>query len=68
MIGPGRYDDECTAIRESSKARGVLVMVIGGNKGPGFSCQMDAESTRKLPDLLRHMADQIDADLKKGKL
>lgn len=41
-------------------------MVIGGNKGNGFSCQMDLEATLMLPELLRHMADQIDQDRKEG--
>lgn len=43
-------------------------MVIDGNKGQGFSCQMDLESTLKLPELLRHMADQIEEDRKEGLL
>lgn len=68
MIGPGKYDEECSKLRLSTKASGVLIVVIDGNKGQGFSCQMDLKSTLMLPELLRHMANQIEADMKQGKL
>jgi hypothetical protein len=68
MIGPGKYDAVCTSVRELTKAKGVLIMVIEGDMGDGFSCQMDLEGILRLPSVLRHMADQIEADHKKGQL
>jgi len=66
MMGPGRYDDEATKVMEATKANGVIVIVIGGNKGEGFACQATLEVTQALPKMLRHIADQIEADFNTG--
>lgn len=59
--GPGKYDGYATWIRELTDAAGVCVMVIGGNKGTGFSVQViDRELAKDLPRLLRLVADNID--------
>lgn len=68
MIGPGKYDDLCTLVRERAKAAGVIVIVLGGERGPGFSCQADLASTLVLPDMLELIASQIRADMNAGKL
>ena len=41
---------------------GVIVIVLGGNKGNGFACQADLRTTLLLPDLLEDMARQIRKD------
>ena len=55
-IGPGKYDDLCTLLRERAgigeQGGGVLVIVLGGNRGNGFSCQADLATTMALPELL----------------
>jgi hypothetical protein len=61
-IGPGKYDALCTHVRDQTKARGVLLIVLGGDKGNGFACQADLVTTLALPDLLEHIARQIRAD------
>ena len=61
--GPGKYDDLATYVRTESHAQAAIVIVIGGNKGDGFSVQAIGEVTRALPSLLRIMADQIDRDV-----
>jgi hypothetical protein len=61
-IGPGKYDALCTHVREQLKARGVLLIVLGGEQGNGFACQADLTTTLALPDLLEHIARQIRAD------
>ncbi len=38
-VGPGKYDDLCTYVREQANAEAVILIVLGGNKGSGFSCQ-----------------------------
>jgi hypothetical protein len=58
-LGPGKYDPLCTDARERSQARGVLLIVIGGEHGDGFSCQGDALVLAQLPDLLEFVAREI---------
>jgi hypothetical protein len=48
-IGPGKYDDQATAVQKATNAAGVIVIVIGGDKGAGFSCQATLEVTLRLP-------------------
>lgn len=60
MLGLGRYDDLCTKAREEAKAIGAVLMIICGEKGSSFSCQAPREITEDLPNMLRHMADQIE--------
>jgi hypothetical protein len=66
-IGPGKYDDEATWVRERTKASGVILIVIGGDKGQGFAAQATLEVTLTLPAMLRDIADQIEADFLKDK-
>jgi hypothetical protein len=61
-IGPGKYDQYCTDVREKTKADAVLLIVIGGDLGGGFSCQADLATTMKLPDILETVAAQIRRD------
>jgi hypothetical protein len=62
MIGPGKYDDLCTVIRERAKARGVILIIFDGEHGSGFSVQADLLTTLRLPEILRRTADQIERD------
>ena len=60
-IGPGKYDDLATYVREQSQAKGVVVIVFDGNKGGGFSAQFaDPAMATRVPDVLRQVADQMD--------
>lgn len=61
-IGPGKYGKEARAIRKSLKARGVILIVFGGLKGPGFDCQVPLEIELVLPKILRHIAAQLEED------
>ena len=61
-IGPGEYDDEATLVRERTHAAGVILIVVGGDRGAGFAVQATPEATLDLPAVLRSIADQIDAD------
>lgn len=62
--GPGKYDSEATVVRVTTGARGVLLAVIGGERGTGFSVQGDVDIISKLPSILRLMATQIETDMK----
>jgi hypothetical protein len=59
-FGPGKYDDVVTRIRAELQAAGVLLIVIGGAKGGGFSAQLSPLDMLRLPETLRNIADQID--------
>lgn len=64
--GPGKYDDLATIVRERSNARAVMVIVLGGNKGAGFSVQCEDPAVLAfLPDLLDQISADIRADIKK---
>lgn len=58
-FGPGRYDGWCTRVREAVHARGVLLIVIGGEDGAGFSCQADLITTARVPEIIEGVARQI---------
>lgn len=60
--GPGRYDAECTEIRERLKARSVVLIVLGAEGGPGFSGQVSPDDLLVMPGLLRMVADQMAQD------
>lgn len=58
-LGPGKYDDLCTYVREQTEAKGAIVIVFDGKHGSGFSCQADGPTTLSLPRLLESVARQI---------
>jgi hypothetical protein len=63
MIGPGRYDDICTQAREAAQADGVILVVIRGKHGMGFSAQVtNSQWFKHLPTILRGVADQMEKD------
>jgi hypothetical protein len=61
-LGPGKYDDVCTAARERASAIGALVVIFGGEKGDGFSMQATPAITLALPAILRLLADDVERD------
>lgn len=64
MKGPGKYDGLCSMMIEQTAADAVLVLVLGGHMGNGFSVQSrEADITSLLPRLLRQVALQIETDL-----
>lgn len=67
MIGPGRYDALCTHVRLQAKAAGAIVIVLGGEKGDGFSAQLSPlMDGATIAWLLRDMARQIERDYPHG--
>lgn len=61
--GPGKYDELCTYVRNVTNAHGVVVIIAGGERGSGFSVQSTHPQFQfTLPQILRHVADQIEAD------
>ena len=63
MTGPGKYDDIATTAREAAEAEGVILIVLNGNKGTGFSAQFASLGlVQSIPAVLRQVADQIESD------
>lgn len=62
-IGPGKYDEEATLVRERTGAEGVAVLVFGGVRGSGFSVQGPLEMQVALPEILRDMAAGVERSL-----
>lgn len=61
-MGPGKYDALASIVRTRAAAAGVIVIVLDGKRGSGFSVQATAEVTARLPEILRVMADEIEHD------
>jgi hypothetical protein len=59
-MSAGKYDDLATIARETSEASAVVLIVIEGKHGSGFSVQTDGSTMLKLPHLLRYMANEIE--------
>lgn len=59
---PGRYTDEGEALLESTGAACVILLVLGGKKGHGFSISSSKGPVggRKAAAILRSFADEID--------
>jgi hypothetical protein len=57
--GPGIYDHLATGVREAAQAEGVIIIVVNGVFGSGFSVQGPKQLTTDLPDILENMAKQI---------
>jgi pyrroline-5-carboxylate reductase len=62
-IGPGKYDDICEKIREETNAQGIVVAIIEGNKGTGFSCKVEKNLLRFMPSFLKQMAEGMEKDV-----
>jgi hypothetical protein len=59
------YDDECTRVREATQATGgVVVLVLGGNLGNGFSVQGTMQAQLAIPAILEEIARDMRADLR----
>lgn len=62
-LGPGKYDDLCTFVRLKTRADGVILLVLGGENGSGFSVQC---IERIAPAQLAEMLEEIAAEIRKS--
>ena len=60
---PGKYDNLCTEARLKAKAHSAVLIILGGDKGFGFSVQMPEKAIAGLPAILEHMAAEIRRDM-----
>lgn len=66
MLGPGKYDELCTQVREQAKADGAVVIIGDGKHGSGFSVQGPLDFHAALPAVLESLAESIRADWTAG--
>lgn len=60
-LGPGKYDADCTVAKESTGGGAVVLLVLGGKHGSGFSVQTESPLLlANLPSLLRFIANDIE--------
>lgn len=63
MNNPGKYDDLCTMVREETQAEGVVLMIVRGNRGSGFSAQATPNVLHSLPDAIEMVVAQLRKDI-----
>ncbi|HEV8189505.1 MAG TPA: hypothetical protein VGP83_17250 [Pyrinomonadaceae bacterium] len=61
-VGPGKYDAACTKVREETGGS-VLLCVISGIYGSGFSVQATPYVAAHIVEILRSTADQIEQSI-----
>lgn len=62
-VGGGKYDGFADVLRRHTGADGVVLLILGGFLGQGFTVQGTEEVVRALPKMLREIADQVEKDL-----
>jgi hypothetical protein len=67
MLGPGKYDDICQEVARKvginhDTGGGVIIAVLGGNRGNGFSVHADIMTMMQIPDILEIMVKQLRKD------
>jgi hypothetical protein len=67
-VGPGKYDAECSVAQKATNAASVILIVLGGDRGDGFSVQATPEIIWAMPDMLREIAKQLEIDIPNMKI
>ncbi|CAE6859367.1 hypothetical protein R69776_08046 [Paraburkholderia nemoris] len=61
----GLFDTACSYVRDVTRARCAVVMVIDGKSGSGYSVVGPLEAQVLLPDILHKIADSLHGQLSK---
>lgn len=67
-VGPGKYDKQMMKALKDCKANQGILIVLDGSVGSSFCCRLSHASSLKMPALLRHIANDIEKEHKKGNL
>lgn len=65
-LGPGKYDASLELALIDAKGKQGILMVMDGQDGPSFCCKLDIIGQANLPNMLRQMANIIEADMARG--
>lgn len=63
MLKPGKYDAEAEALLQKLGAEGLILIVVGGQKGSGMSVKSNPVLLAALPGLMRTVADMIELEV-----
>ncbi len=66
MIGPGRYDQETREIQAQLSAGAIMLFVVDGERGTGFSVVGPVTVLEHVPRLLRKVADDLERQAREG--
>ncbi|CAE6812045.1 hypothetical protein R75461_06406 [Paraburkholderia nemoris] len=61
----GLFDTACSYVRDATRARCAVVIVIDGESGSGYSVVGPLEAQVLLPDILHKIADSLHGQLSK---
>lgn len=61
--GPGKYGEHASKVLEATSATAVVLIVVGGNKGSGFSVQARADDFP--PVLLAETLEEIAKEIRR---
>lgn len=66
-VGEGKYDRIAGIARTLAEAKGIIMLIIGGRHGHGFTAQLPdegdrVEAIRQAARILRETADQMETD------
>lgn len=64
-FGPGKYDTICSKVRKETGGS-VLLIVIDGIYGPGFSAQATPDVIANICGVLRRTADDIEGSFSRA--
>jgi len=64
--GGGRYGGVATEVLLETQADGIIMIVLNGNLGSGFSVAVAEDIVLNVPNALRRLADEIEQDLVLG--
>lgn len=59
----GKYDPETAALLVALQARGVILVVVDGIRGSGFSVAMQPDALVRMPEMLESIAEQMRKDI-----
>jgi len=59
MVVAGKYEELCNSVRIDAKADAVVLVVLNGKDGSGFSVQANSGLAELLPTILRKVAQDI---------
>jgi hypothetical protein len=62
----GLFDTACTRVRDMTRARCAVVIVIDGESGSGYSVVGPLEAQVLLPDIVHKIADTLRGQLSKN--
>lgn len=60
QLGGGKYERQCVALHRDLHADGVILFIVNGTLGTGFSIRANPHLAYVLPEILRDMARAIE--------